>query len=476
MKSSLRRSVIAIGLVVGLLTLTGLGAVGSVGASSIPTAGSQQWAYGAESNGSASWTNTSGGFTGSLHAFFGWHSILTQTNTSASDFSVEIQRTMALDYHLLLCKPDCANANGESNVSFHALESETGFANLTTVGTVTEGGAAVPATALVNASSRVTGNVTESVDLSAHVLLTTKTSSYYFTVQAESLAAVAFSPALGLVPTTLGTGASWNATSSFVGSGSWSAQLLSLHTPMNGTTERDTNAFAGQVARSGTVAVFGSDSGPYNLDDGATTNAIDLAVYGPFHFREGLILLPGSSDVFGSGDQAWAPYQNDSASAGTSSLNVAAHQPHFGVLAASTAYTPHSAAPSTDGPAAVAPVPVDTNGGSVVQGQPETVAAATQGQQCLVAGNCPSSNGTGALPSHLGGGLVGLLLVAVVVVVVAVVVVERRRQIPPPVYPNAELYPPGVSPPPASPAPPRPGSIRPAAPVVPDDDPLGHLW
>ncbi len=435
--------------------------------------GTLEWAYGANYSGSASWTNTSSGYTATLSAHFGWHTILAQTSGADGMIQLNASRTMALDYALTFCKPDCTNPTTSGNVTFRAWQTERGFANLTNNGSVRVNGTDVPALALVNESDQVQGNLTATAFGTMHGMFNTHSTMYYFSVNASSAVSVAFTPALGLLPAHLTPGMGWSSTSEFSAVGAWQVRYSYTHVPLVGATVHLGGPISGEAAASGTVSVFGTDVGSVALDDGTITDAAALAVEGPFHLHEGFLLLPGESDVFAGGGTAWSSYQNDSASASTSAVNIAPHSPHLGLLASATSYAPQSSSPSSVGAiAAVSPVSATTTGGAVVQAQPESVSDAVQGSACLIAGNCASS------PLAPGGksvaGAFGLLLVAVLVatVIAIALVVSRRRTIPPPSHPNARLYPPGAA---LSPAEPR-SNPRAPPPEPPADDPLGHLW
>src|SRR5579862_6055637 len=152
MVGSRLRAVLATGATAVLL-LSGLGIAVPGGAAATPIGSTgTSWAYGATTNHSATWTNATGGYTGSIQAFFGWHVLLDQWNTSASTFEVEVQRTLGLDYAVQYCRPSCANPSGSANATFHAWEHETGFVNFTTAGTTYVGGSTVTALAVVNSS------------------------------------------------------------------------------------------------------------------------------------------------------------------------------------------------------------------------------------------------------------------------------------------------------------------------------------
>ncbi|MCI4360362.1 MAG: hypothetical protein L3J91_01525 [Thermoplasmata archaeon] len=369
------------------------------------------------------------------------------------------------------------------NVSVRAWQRQEGFANLTTNGVVTVNGTVVPALALLNVTDRTQGNVTESVYEAVHGLLNTRTTEYYFSVNASSAVSVAFAPALGIVPNTLSPGLVWNSTSTFDATGTWSAEYSYHHLPLTGTPIEFHGPISGQVTRTGTVSLHGTDLGPVVLNGGLATDAAAITIDGPFHFYEGFLLVPGNTDVAGgSSGSAWSSYQNDSAEAATGALNIGARTSHLGLLASSSSYAPQSSSPSTVGavvgssPATTgsvaprfAPMSAGPSGGGVLQAQPESVGAAEQNSTCLVGGSCvsPLGNAPGrALPGLLGVLVIGLLVGTIVVMAV---VVERRRSTPPPVHPNAQLYPTVSVPAAGSRAPPRPEESS-------DDDPLGHLW
>jgi hypothetical protein len=478
---------VPVALFVLLASAPGIGAARAAPpttASELP-AGTSQWAYGANYTATGTWTNSSGGYSASLTAYYGWQTILTQTNQSSSSFTLQIQRTTAVDYWLTFCKPGCSNPTWTGNMTFKAWESEVGFANLTTNGSVTENGVSVPALALENESNHIHGNVTEAVNAAYHGILIVHTASYYFSVNASSNVSLEFTPALGLVPNTLTTGAAWNSTSGFVGSGGWSAAYDYVHVPIAGTTIHVAGPISGQVSGSGNVALEGVDDGSVTLKNGVSTTAVALAIAGPFHIYEGFLLLPSQSDLLGAGANAWSSYQNDSAATATATTDFGSRGAHLGLLASATSYSPQPTSQSTlvdssplpataSGPSPAAmPGGGSTPGGAVVQGQPESVPSSMNQTHCLIAGNCANPGGAG-IPAMKHSGLVAVLVIGLLVgtLVALAVVVGRRRSVPPPPSPNARLYPP-VS---ASSAPPRVGKAPAGSPDEAEDDPLGHLW
>jgi hypothetical protein len=475
---------IALIVLLAVTPITGSASAASPAAGPAPSTASDQWAYGANYSASGSWTNTTGGYTANLTAFFGWDTILTQTNGRNGSIALEAQRTTALDYWLTFCKPTCALPSISGNVTFRAWQVEDGFANLTTAGSVTVNGTQVPALALLNVTDRSQGNETATVTGIVHGLFNIHTAMYYFSVNASSSVSVAFTPALGLVPNALSPWLSWNSSSDFVASGSWGADFSYLHIPVTGAQKYVYGPLSGSVARTGVVGLKGEDLGAVVLKGGLSTSAASITVQGPFHIHEGFLVLPSQADIFGSSGSAWSGYQNDTAVASTATMNMGGASSHVGILASSTALIPEASSPSSvtdvDSVGAIpsvssAPsvIPSSTIGqdGATVQGEPESVPGASNESSCLVAGTCYSP--PGAASSKHASGIFGVIVVGLLVgtLVALAVVVSRRRAVPPPPSPNARLYPPVGRQTTSSPA--TPPSVRSEPPA---DDPLGHLW
>ena len=429
---------------------------------------SQQWAFGNTQSGDAAWNNASGSY--SLHAFFGWHTILTQVNTSATTFQVSASRTMALNFSISYCRLSCGTgASVQGNLWYRAWETEFGSANFSTAGAVFWHGSPIPALAIVNASDRIIGNVSESWAASVHTALLSKHLEGRVSVQASAHVAVAFSPSLGLVPLSVPAESSWNSTSAFTAAGGWTAHFTFARLPFNQTPEASSGSLAGNVSADGTIGVVGFDGGPVQLSDGAATDGIGLVVSGPFHIREGFLLLPAEADAFGEGAQAWSGYTNGTAGASTSTLDFAPGGPHLGLLASSTSYAAQPSSVSTLGPKVLSSGPAVTNGAGVLQAQPESVPAAQAGSACLLTDRCAAPTPVGNATVRI---LIGLAVVAVVTAaLIGAVVVERRKPITPPARLNEALYPsvavPAVRPPNGA-----LGRIPPPS----EEDSLAHLW
>jgi len=468
-------AVVGVAFLMVFVLPSGLAAAASP-AGSVPAS---EWAYGAVKTISVSGTSASGWqYQGS--ATFGYSVILNQTNTTTdgSTFELSINRTMGVLFTINFCYPSCAKAVYTANESYHSWESEDAWANFTTLGNVTEGTTVVPALALVNSHSTIVGHLLE-VD-SSTVPTANRTRSLAVNVSGD--AEVNFSSPLGLLPLNLSPSApaSWTSSSAFVASGSagW-GYTYAFVGPVHTVSISKSGAVA--VAGSGTVSV----QGLYTLGNtvsfgGVTYPAIELTVTGPFAVREGIILVPDGSDLFGGSTQPWSGNESGTA---TASMTAVDARPtaggHFGLVASAWLYSasgsidsgalagsgaPQGLAPATSN---AAPAPPTT-----VQGIPQSPASSQQNQSCLIAGNgCPGAT-SGSGPAMLPRGLLAVGAVVVIAAVVGLVLVAERRRMPPPSYPNANLYPPGSGSTARWPS----GRGPSDEPEPAEDDPLGNLW
>jgi hypothetical protein len=337
------------------------------------------------------------------------------------------------------------------------------------------------AVGLLNSSSRLVANVTESGGYTWPSALTglDVSRSAYLSAQVVGHTAVSFAPALGLFPANLTGPQTWNSSAAFTADAAaqWS-YYLAASGPAGTTTVTHAGMF--DVPVQGNVTLQGNYS---PLDDvtlgGVAYPAIQLTVTGPFSIREGVILLPSSADIFGGGSTPWQGNETSTASASMSAVDARLTAGgHFGLGASAMVFrasgqNPANSLASVGGQSAG--VTSDLSSGvdqaptTTVQAEPENVSQAVAQQGCFVSGaSCPSASG----PAASVRGLLGLAIIGAVVVVVvgSLVLVAERRRMPPPPYPNATLYPPGGS----------SSAIRGAAPKDPpppqEDDPLGNLW
>jgi hypothetical protein len=457
--------------------------IGVAGASPSPAASTSQtlWAYGAVRTVDFSGTSESG-WQYAGNATYGFSVILSQTNTSANGIELTVNRTMGALFSEHYCYPSCQSPRYFGNLTDHVYETLVASANLTSAGTVDENGPTVAAIALNDSHSYLKANVTEASSSYLPTILglgAPIARSHYLGANVVATSTVSFSPGLGILPDDLSTAQSWNASAAYV------AHVAATYTYYDSLTVGGRPIVIGPVVGNLSVPAMGSVSLYGNFTPSDTVNLggvvypeVSIKVVGPFDVREGFILVPRASDLFGGSALPWGAHENGTATATMSYLDVRASQGgHLGIGGSAWVYDSSTLGPSSGipGSSGVAQLTSATGPGSdaapptVVQGEPESVPAAQSQQACLLTGaGCPTGGSNGPVALH---GLVGLLAVGVVVVVViaAVLLIAERRRMPPPAYPNAALYPPGATPPgsrasPTTPSPP------------PEDDPLRNLW
>ncbi|MCI4365781.1 MAG: hypothetical protein L3K10_06980 [Thermoplasmata archaeon] len=455
--------------------------VGVVSATSTPAADAPRtlWAYGAvETVDFHGFSHNGWEYTG--NATYGFSVILNQTNTTATTFELDVNRTMGALIHVHYCSPSCSAPRYFGNESAHFYESVAAAANFTTTGSVDENGHPVSALALNNSQTHLLANetLTASAYLPAAGLPVSR--SAYVSAHVRAEASMGFSPGLGILPTDLSTAQTWNSTAQFSAHASATySKFFASQGPLG--TERLGPVLGNlSIPFNGTVSLHGAYSPSDQVTLGQVSySEVTLTVTGPFAVREGFILVPSATDLFSGGASSWAGQENGSANAAMSYLDArASYGGHVGIGASRWVYGSSTAGPaagisSDPGIAEISPSTGprnDTVPATTLQGTPEAVGSAQSQQTCLTTGSgCPAAVAAGT-PNLRG--LIGLVGIAVVVIVVpaAIVLVAERRRMPPPTYPNAALYPPGGSILRARKAP------EPPPPPPADDDPLRNLW
>ncbi len=422
------------------------------------------------------------GYAYEANGTFGFAVVLNETNTSATGYVLTVNRTMGAILSVEYCAPNCRHPVGTATVDFHAWESLDATLSLTRAGTVYVGGAPTAAIGLNASSLAISGGVHEAT---SYQLSGVTERAKNLTVTLAGSSNTTFTPALGIVPLNL-TNESWNATSAFSEHGDYAWAISSV---LSGAAVLRPHNISlsgrGSLNATGNVSLAGTDSGTTVDLGGSAYQALDFSLSGPFALREGFLLVPSSSDLFGAAPPSWLSENttNNSgyANVSASSLDVSdrpAVGGHLGFYASGAWWGSRTVNPAISdvtlgsdaglSPAtASAPAAAGPNA-TYVQGTPESVRQATSDQSCLATGvGCPTVGGPGAPLGRwiaLGGAASAL-------VVVLVVLAERRR-IPAAPSPNAALYPTVTSSATAPVPPHRPGA--PAPPV--EDDPLGHLW
>jgi hypothetical protein len=472
------------------------GSVAALPATPTSSVGGATWAYGEVRTMTVGplWTPDGWQYQGS--ATLGYSVVISQTNDTAgaNTFGLAVVRAEGISVALEFCRPNCNDPAAYANLTLRAWEKAHTWANFTENATVQEGSASVPAIGILNANSSVNANLTESTFSAIRETLTGPLvdRSKYLSVSSSSSAAVAFTPALGLVPLNLlslqsgASGANWTSESDYAASGaSQASYYFAFHGPVVGNLTVGPTTVSSTYQPSGNVTIFGSFASPASVSFNGIGSfpAIRLGVVGPFSLEDGIILIPNPANFLGSFAHPWQANQASSVSAQLASVDlVPNYHGHFGLVATSHVYTLSSANPaeitgpnsSNSSPIAPDATPAGMNpvASPTVQGQPEPVATAQSNSQCLVVTtSCTSSSLP--VPRAFFATAVAVVVVASAAALIAVVVIVDRRRLPPPAYPNAGLYPPGGriggGPVPVARAPET-------AEPTPEEDPLDHLW
>jgi hypothetical protein len=427
---------------------------GTAGAATAAPAGSSAsssaWAYGGQawSNGSI----TIGNESLSWHVSYGETVIFNATNTSSTTTQLKLERTVMLTVALTATTP-----NESGTYSLKALESDTGYANVTTQGTVYVGGIATPALALINASLVAQASIAESLSAT----IGNQSASAAFNANASALGKVSFAPALGLVPLNLTGVTNWNSSAMAIPSVTWNGAYAWSYHALNGTSGSGNNAFSGNWTTNVTVALHGSVIAtglPVFHDHHARVGAA-LAVSGPLDLYDGVLVIPHAFDFFGGA----SPTNSTTGSMGSATMTEESlylnqgdvHMTSFTAAGASLNANPSGGsitlASLAGNQPAVVPAASSPMGASLVM-QPESPSQAQSQAKCLDQYGC--YGGPGGL-GPLTIALVALGIAAVAGAVAVVAMRSRRRPIPAP-YPAGGAMGPGGVPPAVVSAPPTP--------------------
>ncbi len=356
---------------------------------------------------------------------------------------------------------------------------------MSTVANVTETSASndtatvANALGIINSTAEVRGAVNESGSDTRHgANNVTRVSMVNASYEFSSNSTVAFTPALGVLPTgAVVAGNSWVSTAVYQASADWDAHwLVNLTGPRGKSIVAPGSIEINVPGAAGSVTLIGraSESGVHIHATRLLAIGYDLGSH--FVLGPGLAVSWAVPGAFGEGlpsSSTWASDAVVGANVQVSSLDAA---PGAGlatrVQSSDVSFSLRVLDPNNGNGVN------DTVPQSEVAGAPLTPSQASSTASCLQqAGACSTSTGLGSGGGLGGNGTVLLVVGSVVIlaVLVAAVLVTRQRRIPPPQYPNARLYPPGqpVSPPRTNPAQPKAPTAPPSGP---SDDPLDQLW
>lgn len=411
----------ALGLILLALVIVPLSSAAPVAGPATPMAGETIWAYGATANSSVNGTGLHGQFRGT--ATYGFSTILTQTNTSLTNFSLTENHTVGASVQLTYCRPNCTSPVLTANFSARAWEQWTSVANLTARGAVTlSNGTTVPGLALVSGSTQAAANVTES--LSVGVNGTTHLVRELF-VSVTASSSVGFAPPLGLMPLNATPGEAWTASAQFTASGSWASsyRLVGPGGPSRAST-------SGNLTGSGNVTAFGATERTAVDVQGQRGISVEVHLGGPalrhasddlglgFDIQDGFALVPRVADIWANtGD--WGAWMDLTTRAGASTFDMTdARSGHLGLESAAWSYATSVNQYDT----------LPNSAPSIVQGAPMSPGEAQASASCLAGGACASvASAPGAVSNDSAGAwIVGPSAVASVALVAALLWLRRK--------------------------------------------------
>ncbi len=425
---------VTIDLMVGFLGPAVL-SVPAAGAPSTAVVPADSWAYGTQR-----WFNLSVTTPNGVHviqAEMSWYTIFTRTNISASVTQLSVDRTVASTFTSSYCSPNCTAPSVEVLLSHSTYEHAVGFLNLTRDATVYEDGTAVAAIGILDTSASASGRVTSSANITVDTPQGIRHVTEAYNATGQAAAHLAFDPALGLLPTSLNVGDSWNSSSTYTGGGTWSVAWSYTKTDASGTTTSDAGSPSGSLNVTGTVTVEGAVVGSMTLPSGTVLPAVTLEFSSSLDVLDGVIFLPHGGGFL---DLAGAPWGSDAFGVAHMETHRLAVQfsgdfTSFQLRAASSYYGTDDSAPEMGdqmqgNPHTMVAEPSATSTGvptTEVTAAPMAVTDARTASDCLAAGTC-TTNGTPSGGSefpwlYVG---IGLVVVAAVAIGVSYVLVTRR--------------------------------------------------
>ncbi|MFZ1022813.1 MAG: hypothetical protein WAN87_01600 [Thermoplasmata archaeon] len=466
-------------MVAALLVVTLVPLVGTAAGASMTPAfavGPNAWAYGGVKMINVATPTANGSAAGS--AYYGQSTVLSQSAGANGSISIGAQHTSGAGVDVTYCSPSCGAAVYYEVIwDYHVWENITAFANFTNDAPISTSSGNATGLGLLNSHSQFAANLTEFLEVELHTAKITTTYSRNLAVQVAGSASLNFLPSrpLGLIPGNVASLGTWSDSAPYSAGWVWSASYYNHTVSAIGNHVNQTSFSGNGSIPNGTMNLSGANDGTTITLAGKSLLVLSIAISGaPFDLRDGFILIPSSSDLFGSARHAWSDSQSGLTTTQLGNVDYyAGSSNHIGILATRQVYSSSpiaaNANSSINGSFTEAEPPGLPNLQQVgVQGQPESVNQATQNQQCLTADSCsPSAGPTSPLRELIVvGAVIGLVVVGLALVV------QRRRQLPAPVYPNAQLYPVG------SPLAPNVSAPRSAteSPKDSDPDPLGNLW
>ena len=381
----------ALMVVVGLLVAF----AGSASAAPVTPAASATaaWAYGGSN--STSGTITFGNLTATWNTSVGVDVIFNATPTGPNTVELQAQRTIGVTITVGLTSP-----NGSIALSYHAVEVDNAYANLTNDSTVLVGASEVPALGIVNSSFHGTASLAESAVIQG----SGQKIAGYLNASADARAGVSFSPALGVLPLNLTNVTSWSSSANATPSASWNVSYNYALYGINNTTASGGKTVAGAWNATGPVYLNGQVIvlGVPHFHDHLPRVGILVTLSGPAELYDGFILIPHGFDIFGAGHHA---YDNES----IANVSISSDELFLshGKVAATALTASQVTVGSSGGSEPLASTATAANPGSSVVAQPMSVSAAQSQAKCLQFG-CAASGPwfSGLVAAAVIGGLI----------------------------------------------------------------------
>ncbi len=366
----------------------------------LSVAAPDSWAYGAER-----WFNLTTSTPAGVHtisAYMAFYAVFERTNVSSTVTQLSVDRTAYSNFTSSYCSPDCTSPRISVVVEHESYLHALGFVNLTRDGTVYEDGVAVPAIAVLDAAAQATGTLRSTANVTVVTPQGTNHAEEAFSASGQAALALGLSPALGLVPTALNVGDTWNATSQYTGSGSWSVGWTYTKLSANGSTISLSGTPSGALNQSGNVSVEGAVVASMTLPDGTVLPAVVLSFDSDLDVLDGLILLPHGMGLFDGGSAPWGGYQLGAVAMETHRLAVqfSGDFTSFRLRAASAFYGTSDAAVASGQAGSPNLVVTPTTSLSTgvpsveVTAVPMSVTDATTAGDCLATGTCTGGGTT----------------------------------------------------------------------------------
>jgi hypothetical protein len=408
---------------VALLMLAGTIAAAPVGNTATPAGGalSAQWAYDVQKN--VTFNVTNNGTTYDVSGSLAYAVVFTQTNTSATTFQLEVQRTIGFALTATF-----STTGVVATLSSQGVENITGFANFTTTGTVYVGGVAVPAIAVVDQSHTSTASLKQS----SSITLGRHTASGTLTATLDSQGSTTFTPALGIVPVNVSVGETWNASTTIAHIGAIQGTFAWTRTHFNGAVVTGNGSLSVNPTITAPETITGTDLGNVTLMNGLSGQAINLTTTGPIQPRDGVLWTPAGADLFHN-NKLWNP-ASGLLGIGTDRLDWVPHfRAHFGLVGSQTGFSPSPDGSSVAGQPMTSTVTATGTSPSAapssaeqLQAQPATVAQAQALSNCLTAGQGNCASGSSSSSSPLTTEVVVVVVGVAAVALLGAVLVARR--------------------------------------------------